>query len=82
MLLCFKGTNEGLMPWLEIQAPFEGDNSIIFNIFRTQSLASNNSVILDGLKRRQNFLQNFEGTKSNQPLTSNALLQVTPVINV
>ncbi|XP_032112052.1 storkhead-box protein 1 isoform X1 [Sapajus apella] len=49
---------------------------------RTQSLASNNSVILDGLKRRQNFLQNFEGTKSSQPLTSNSLLQLTPVINV
>ncbi|XP_001928662.2 storkhead-box protein 1 [Sus scrofa] len=49
---------------------------------RTQSLASNNSVILDGLKRRQNFLQNFEGTKSNQTLTSNSLLQLTPVINV
>ncbi|XP_036294178.1 storkhead-box protein 1 isoform X1 [Pipistrellus kuhlii] len=49
---------------------------------RTQSLASNNSVILDGLKRRQNFLQNFEGTKSSQTLTSNPLLQLTPVINV
>ncbi|XP_004846229.1 storkhead-box protein 1 [Heterocephalus glaber] len=48
----------------------------------TQSLASNNSVILDGLKRRQNFLQNFEGTKSNPTLTSNSLLQITPVINV
>ncbi|KAG8507406.1 Storkhead-box protein 1, partial [Galemys pyrenaicus] len=44
---------------------------------RTQSLASNNSVILDGLKRRQNFLQNFEGTKSNQTLTPNSLLQLT-----
>ncbi|KAL2769736.1 storkhead-box protein 1 isoform a [Daubentonia madagascariensis] len=49
---------------------------------RTQSLASNNSVILDGLKRRQNFLQNVEGTKSSQTLTSNSLLQLTPVINV
>ncbi|XP_004624008.1 storkhead-box protein 1 isoform X1 [Octodon degus] len=49
---------------------------------RTQSLASNNSVILDGLKRRQNFLQNFEGTKSNQAFTSSSLLQLTPVINV
>ncbi|XP_023448082.1 storkhead-box protein 1 isoform X2 [Dasypus novemcinctus] len=49
---------------------------------RTQSLASNNSVILDGLKRRQNFLQNFEGTKNSQTLTSNSLLQLTPVINV
>ncbi|XP_019299908.2 storkhead-box protein 1 isoform X1 [Panthera pardus] len=49
---------------------------------RTQSLASNNSVILDGLKRRQNFLQNIEGTKSGQTLTSNSLLQLTPVINV
>ncbi|KAM7072986.1 storkhead-box protein 1 isoform 1-T1 [Molossus nigricans] len=49
---------------------------------RTQSLASSNSVILDGLKRRQNFLQNFEGAKSSQTLTSNSLLQLTPVINV
>ncbi|XP_004680886.1 PREDICTED: storkhead-box protein 1 isoform X1 [Condylura cristata] len=49
---------------------------------RTQSLASNNSVILDGLKRRQNFLQNFEGTNSNQTLAPNSLLQLTPVINV
>ncbi|XP_032987223.1 storkhead-box protein 1 isoform X1 [Rhinolophus ferrumequinum] len=49
---------------------------------RTQSMASNNSVILDGLKRRQNFLQNFEGTKNSQTLTSNSLLQLTPVINV
>ncbi|XP_057592296.1 storkhead-box protein 1 isoform X2 [Hippopotamus amphibius kiboko] len=49
---------------------------------RTQSLASNNSVILDGLKRRQNFLPNFEGTKNSQTLTSNPLLQLTPVINV
>ncbi|XP_069427995.1 storkhead-box protein 1 isoform X1 [Ovis canadensis] len=48
----------------------------------TQSLASNNSVILDGLKRRQNLLQNFEGTKSSQTLTSSSLLQLTPVINV
>ncbi|XP_007938869.1 storkhead-box protein 1 [Orycteropus afer afer] len=49
---------------------------------RTQSLASNNSVILDGLKRRQNFLKNIEGTKSSQALTPNSLLQLTPVINV
>ncbi|XP_055447383.1 storkhead-box protein 1 isoform X2 [Bubalus kerabau] len=49
---------------------------------RTQSLASNNSVILDGLKRRQNLPQNFEGTKSSQTLTSSSLLQLTPVINV
>ncbi|XP_016053859.1 PREDICTED: storkhead-box protein 1 [Miniopterus natalensis] len=49
---------------------------------RTQSLASNNSVILDGLKRRQNFLHNFEGAKSSQALTTNSLLQLTPVINV
>ncbi|XP_008576698.1 PREDICTED: storkhead-box protein 1 [Galeopterus variegatus] len=49
---------------------------------RTQSLASNNSVILEGLKRRQNFLQNFEGTKNSQTLTSASLLQLTPVINV
>ncbi|KAM4839353.1 storkhead-box protein 1 [Urocitellus parryii] len=49
---------------------------------RTQSLASNNSVILDGLKRRQNYLQNVEGTKRSQALTSSSLLQLTPVINV
>ncbi|XP_003409347.2 storkhead-box protein 1 isoform X1 [Loxodonta africana] len=49
---------------------------------RTQSLASNNSVILDGLKRRKNFLQNFEGTKNSQEITPNSLLQLTPVINV
>ncbi|MBZ3885908.1 Storkhead-box protein 1 [Sciurus carolinensis] len=49
---------------------------------RTQSMASNNSVILDGLKRRQNCLQNFEGTKRSQALTSSSLLQLTPVINV
>ncbi|XP_011713359.2 storkhead-box protein 1 isoform X1 [Macaca nemestrina] len=49
---------------------------------RTQSLGSNNSVILNGLKRRQNFLQNVEGTKNSQPLTSNSLLPLTPVINV
>ncbi|XP_003783658.1 storkhead-box protein 1 isoform X1 [Otolemur garnettii] len=49
---------------------------------RTQSLASNNSVILDGLQRRQNFVQSFEGTKSSHILTSNSLLQLTPVINV
>ncbi|XP_076981197.1 storkhead-box protein 1 [Tamandua tetradactyla] len=49
---------------------------------RTQSLASNHSVILDGLKRRQNFQQIFEGAKSRQTLTCNSLLQLTPVINV
>ncbi|XP_036885155.1 storkhead-box protein 1 isoform X1 [Sturnira hondurensis] len=49
---------------------------------RTQSLASNNSVIVDGLKRRQNFLQNLEGAKSGQTLTPSSLLQLTPVINV
>ncbi|XP_058527537.1 storkhead-box protein 1 [Ochotona princeps] len=46
---------------------------------RTQSLASN-SVVLDGLKRRQNFLQ--EGMNSSQTPTSSSLLQLTPVINV
>uniref|UniRef100_A0A4X2LDS1 Winged helix Storkhead-box1 domain-containing protein n=2 Tax=Vombatus ursinus TaxID=29139 RepID=A0A4X2LDS1_VOMUR len=52
---------------------------------RTQSLASNNSVILEGLKRRRSFLQSFEGinnTRNGQMLTSNSLLQLTPVINV
>ncbi|XP_004701192.1 storkhead-box protein 1 [Echinops telfairi] len=49
---------------------------------RTQSLGSNHSVILEGLKRRPSFLQNFEGTKSSQALTPDSLLQRTPVINV
>ncbi|XP_074088510.1 storkhead-box protein 1 [Macrotis lagotis] len=52
---------------------------------RTQSLASSNSVILEGLKRRRSFLQNFEGvnsTRNGQMLTSNSLLQLTPAINV
>ncbi|XP_043842109.1 storkhead-box protein 1 [Dromiciops gliroides] len=52
---------------------------------RAQSLASNNSAILEGLKRRQSFLQNLEGINSmrnGQMLTSNSLLQLTPVINV
>ncbi|XP_074152673.1 storkhead-box protein 1 [Sminthopsis crassicaudata] len=52
---------------------------------RTQSLASNNSVILEELKRRRSLLQNFEGLNSSrngQILTSNSLLQLTPVINV
>lgn len=62
-------------------APFDG-NHCIFNVFRTQSMASNNSVIVDGLKRRQNFLQNLEGRKSSQTLTPSSLLQLTPVINV
>ncbi|CAH6789761.1 Stox1 [Phodopus roborovskii] len=48
---------------------------------RIQCLASNNSAILDGFKRRQNFLQNCEGVKS-QMLPSSSLLQLTPVINV
>ncbi|XP_049997484.1 storkhead-box protein 1 [Alexandromys fortis] len=49
---------------------------------RTQSLASNNSAVLDGFKRRQNFLQNCDGIKKRQTLTSSSLLQLTPVINV
>ncbi|XP_068927579.1 storkhead-box protein 1 [Petaurus breviceps papuanus] len=52
---------------------------------RTQSLASNNSVLLEELKRRRSFLQSFEGinsTRSGQMLTSNPLLQLTSVINV
>nr|XP_006125308.1 storkhead-box protein 1 [Pelodiscus sinensis]XP_006125309.1 storkhead-box protein 1 [Pelodiscus sinensis] len=50
---------------------------------RTQSLASNNSAILDGLKRRQSFLQNFEGiNNSAESLSQNTLFQLTPVMNV
>ncbi|XP_008161288.3 storkhead-box protein 1 isoform X2 [Chrysemys picta bellii] len=53
---------------------------------RTQSLKSNNSAILDGLKRRRSFLQNFEGinnsARSGRMLTENTLLQLTPVMNV
>ncbi|KAH1167442.1 storkhead-box protein 1 isoform X1 [Mauremys mutica] len=53
---------------------------------RTQSLTSNNSAILDGLKRRRSFLQNFEGinnsARSGRMLTENTLLQLTPVMNV
>ncbi|XP_012872568.1 PREDICTED: storkhead-box protein 1 [Dipodomys ordii] len=49
---------------------------------RTQSLTSNISVSLDEFKRRQNFQKKFEGTKNSQTLTSNSLLQLTPVINV
>ncbi|KAM7169899.1 storkhead-box protein 1 isoform 1-T1 [Macrochelys suwanniensis] len=53
---------------------------------RTQSLASNNSAILDGLKRRRSFLQNFEGinnrVRSERMLTQNTLLQLTPVMNI
>ncbi|XP_067408742.1 storkhead-box protein 1 isoform X1 [Emydura macquarii macquarii] len=53
---------------------------------RTQSLISTTSAILDGLKRRRSFLQNFEGinnsAKSGRILTQNTLLQLTPVMNV
>ncbi|XP_030423975.1 storkhead-box protein 1 isoform X1 [Gopherus evgoodei] len=53
---------------------------------RTQSLTSNNSAILDRLKRRRSFLQNFEGinnsARSGRMLTENTLLQLTPVMNV
>ncbi|XP_043911712.1 storkhead-box protein 1 [Protopterus annectens] len=49
------------------------------------SLASNNSVILDGLKRRS-FLQNLENLNSNARnnviLSQSSLLQMTPVMNV
>uniref|UniRef100_A0A8C8R6K0 Storkhead box 1 n=1 Tax=Pelusios castaneus TaxID=367368 RepID=A0A8C8R6K0_9SAUR len=53
---------------------------------RTQSLTSNTSAILEGLKRRQSFLQNFESinnsARSGRMLTQNTLLQLTPVTNV
>ncbi|TFK11739.1 transmembrane protein 68-like [Platysternon megacephalum] len=53
---------------------------------RTQSLTSNNSAILDGLRRRRSFLQKFEGinnsARSGRMLTENTLLQLTPVMNV
>ncbi|XP_036023895.1 storkhead-box protein 1 isoform X1 [Onychomys torridus] len=50
---------------------------------RTQSLASNNSAVLDGVKGRQAFLQNGgDMKKSHHTLTPSSLLQLTPVINV
>ncbi|XP_066478370.1 storkhead-box protein 1 [Tiliqua scincoides] len=53
---------------------------------RTQSLASANSAILDGLKKRRSFLMNLEGIEktiqSGKTLTRNSLLQLTPVMNV
>ncbi|GAB1295179.1 Storkhead-box protein 1 [Apodemus speciosus] len=40
---------------------------------RTQSLVSSNSAILDGFKRRQNFLQNHEAIQKSQNHASNSL---------
>lgn len=54
--------------------------------FRTQSLASANSAILDGLKKRRSFLMNLEGIEktihNGKTLTRSSLLQLTPVMNV
>uniref|UniRef100_A0A8D2IW61 Storkhead box 1 n=2 Tax=Varanus komodoensis TaxID=61221 RepID=A0A8D2IW61_VARKO len=53
---------------------------------RTQSMASANSAIMDGLKKRRSFLMNLEGIEktlqSGKNLTRNSLLQLTPVMNV
>ncbi|XP_062987704.1 storkhead-box protein 1 [Elgaria multicarinata webbii] len=53
---------------------------------RTQSMASANSAILDGLKKRRSFLMNLEGIEktlqSGKNLTRKSLLQLTPVMNV
>ncbi|XP_028585279.2 storkhead-box protein 1 isoform X1 [Podarcis muralis] len=53
---------------------------------RTQSLASANSAILDGLKKRRSFLMNLEGIEktihNGKTLTRSSLLQLTPVMNV
>ncbi|XP_061491176.1 storkhead-box protein 1 isoform X2 [Rhineura floridana] len=53
---------------------------------RTRSLASANSAILEGLKKRQSFLLNLEGIEktiqNGKTLTRNSLLQLTPVMNI
>ncbi|XP_070801888.1 storkhead-box protein 1 [Pituophis catenifer annectens] len=53
---------------------------------RAQSMVSANSAILYGLKKSSSFLKNLEGIKktlhSRKSLTSNSLLQLTPVMNV
>ncbi|KAM3835609.1 storkhead-box protein 1 [Vipera latastei] len=53
---------------------------------RAQSMVSANSVILYGLKKRRHFLKNLEEIEkilhSRKSLTSDSLLQLSPVMNV
>ncbi|XP_058045035.1 storkhead-box protein 1 isoform X2 [Ahaetulla prasina] len=53
---------------------------------RARSMVSANSAILYGLKKSRSFFKNLEGIEktlhSKKSLTSNSLLQLTPVMNV